>query len=434
MNALATPAASAAQPPDDRSLLASLKLPDYFFLWVGMLASAFAMNMQLVAQGWLVYEMTASAMSLVWVSLSFMAPQVVFSLAGGVLADRVPKKPVLAWAPVINGVATLALALVILFGQVRLAHFICVSLLNGTVMALSIPARMALIPEIVGERLMFNAMAYNMTAWNLSRILGPALAGFVIAIFAGGDTGSAFGVGLVYLALSALYFASGLSIAFIRHPALPLPGERASPLREMHEGMAYVLRSPVVGGLILLSILPFMFGLTINTLLPAFAQDVLAGGPDDLGLLMTAMGTGAILGSLTLAKMGSIPHKGYWIIGTGSLWGALLAAFAFTADFAQSAALVAVIGFITAVNMSMTRSLIQLQAERQMRGRIMSIDMMSHGLMLFGALPIGYIAESAGVAAGLMASGAILCLSTFCLGMAMPKVRAVNLGYAEARG
>ena len=143
-------------------------------------------------------------------------------------------------------------------------------------------------------------------SWNLSRILGPALAGFLIAIFADGDTSSTFGVGLVYFLLSGLYMISAVTVLFLKHEGKPVPGNRLSPLAETREGLIYVLNSPVVGGLILLSILPFLFGLTINTLLPAFSTDVLGGGPDDLGLLMTGMGAGAIIGSLALAKMGSI--------------------------------------------------------------------------------------------------------------------------------
>jgi MFS family permease len=428
------PTASASNSPglattEDKSIFASLKVKDYRYLWVGMLASAFALNMQLVAQGWLVYEMTSSAMNLTWVTLAFMLPQVVFSLVGGVLADRIAKKPLIGWLPVVNGLVTLAMATNIMFGEVSFWDFIWVGAVNGTIMALSIPARTALIPEIVGEHLMFNAMAFNTASWNLSRILGPALAGFLIAVFANGNTSSAFGVGLVYFLLSGLYFVSAISVLFLKHAGQPVPGARKSPLSEIGEGISYVRHSPIVGGLILLSILPFLFGLTINTLLPAFSTDVLGGGPDDLGLLMTGMGAGAIFGSLLLAKLGNLQNKGYWLIGTGALWGLLVSAFALTESFVAATLAIALIGFISAVNMSMNRSLVQLQVEQHMRGRIMSIDMMSHGLMPLGVLPIGYIAEMYSVPAALVTSGLILCLSTLILGALIPKVRAINVGY-----
>lgn len=421
--------ASGLTPTEDKSMFASLKVRDYRYLWIGMLASAFALNMQLVAQGWLVYEMTSSAINLTLVTMAFMVPQVVFSLAGGVLADRVAKKPIIGWTPVINGLATAGMGTIIMFGEVTFWDFIWVGVLNGTVLSLSIPSRTAFIPEIVGEKLMFNAMAFNTASWNLSRILGPALAGFMIAIFAGGNTSSTFGVGLVYYVLSVLYLLSAVTVIFIEHDGKPTPGKKQSPLADTMEGLNYVFNSPVVGGLILLSILPFLFGLTINTLLPAFSTDVLQGGPDDLGLLMTGLGAGAVVGSLALAKMGNFSHKGYWLLGSGAMWGLLVAAFAITEQFFTATLAIAMIGFISAVNMSMNRSLTQLQVEQHMRGRIMSIDMMSHGLMPLGVLPIGYIAETVSIQAGLVTSGLILCFSTLLLGAFMPRIREINQGY-----
>ena len=412
-----------------KSVFASLRVNDYKYLSVGLLGSAFALNMQLIAQGWMVYEMTSSAIKLTWVTLSFMIPQVVFSLLGGVLADRFAKKLIIAWAPFINGIATLFMALIIFSGNADFSAFLVIGFLNGTALALSMPARTAFIPEVVGEDLVFNAMAFNSACWNLARIVGPAAAGFIIAIFADGNTTSSFGVGLVYVILSLLYFVSAVSVLFIVHSGRPTQTQKRSALKDMQEALGYVVNSPIVGGLILLSILPFLFGLSINTLLPAFSTDVLNGGPEDLGLLMTGMGFGAILGSLTLAKMSSVTKKSFWIIGTGASWGGLLAIFSTTNDYLVSTILIGFIGFVSAINMSMNRSVMQLQVAQSMRGRIMSVDMMSHGLMPLGILPIGYIAETTSVQAGLLTSGIALLLLTLLFGALMPQVRKINLGY-----
>ena len=412
-----------------KSVFASLKVNDYKYLSIGLLGSAFALNMQLIAQGWMVYEMTSSAIKLTWVTLSFMIPQVAFSLLGGVLADRFAKKLIIGWAPFINGIATLFMALIIFSGMADFSAFLVIGFLNGTVLALSMPARTAFIPELVGEELIFNAMAFNSACWNLARIVGPAAAGFIIAIFADGNTTSSFGVGLVYVILSLLYFVSAVSVLFIAHPGRPELSQKSSALKDTQEALRYVVNSPIVGGLILLSILPFLFGLSINTLLPAFSTDVLNGGPDDLGLLMTGMGFGAILGSLALAKMSSVTKKGFWIIGTGALWGGLVAIFSTTSDYLISTIVIGFIGFISAINMSMNRSVMQLQVAQSMRGRIMSVDMMSHGLMPLGILPIGYIAETTSVQTGLLTSGIALLLFTLLFGALMPQVRKINLGY-----
>ena len=416
-------------PGNVKTVFASLRVNDYKYLSIGLLGSAFALNMQLIAQGWMVYEMTSSAMKLTWVTLSFMIPQVVFSLLGGVLADRFAKKPIIGWAPFINGLATLVMALIIFSGKADFSAFLVIGFLNGTVLALSMPARTAFIPELVGEELIFNAMAFNSACWNLARIVGPAAAGFIIAIFAEGNTTSGFGVGLVYVILSLLYFVSALSVLYISHSGRPVQIQKKSALKDTQEALRYVVNSPIVGGLILLSILPFLFGLSINTLLPAFSTDVLKGGPDDLGLLMTGMGFGAIIGSLALAKMSSVTKKGFWIIGTGALWGGLVAIFSITNDYLISTIVIGCIGFVSAINMSMNRSVMQLQVAQSMRGRIMSVDMMSHGLMPLGILPIGYIAETISVQAGLFTSGIALLLLTLLFGALMPQVRKINLGY-----
>jgi MFS family permease len=424
--------ASPSEGAADTSMFASLKVPDYRYLWIGMVGAAFAMNMQLVAQGWLVYEMTVSTMKLAWVTIAFMFPQVIFSLVGGVLADRLKKKPIIMWAQMFNGVATLVMAYIVLYGNVTFFDFIWVGVVNGSVLALSIPARTAFIPELVGERLMFNAIAFNTAAWNLARILGPALAGFMIAVFAGGDTTSEVGVGLVYLVLSVLYFISSLTVLLIKHSGAPMPRQaHRSPLHDVRQGMWYVVRSPVIGGLIMLSIVPFLFGLSINSLLPAFNTEVLGGGPDDLGILMTGMGVGAIAGSLALAKMGEVRHKGTWLFATGILWGVGVAWFANAATIFWAMAGVGFVGLVSAINMSMNRSVVQLQVSQEMRGRVMSIDMMSHGLMPLGLLPISWIAENYDVQSGLTVSGALLIMLTALLWSCLSKVRRIDKGFEQ---
>ncbi len=419
--------------PADKSIFASLKIRDYALLWSGMVGSAFAMNMQLVAQGWLVYEMTVSALNLAWVTLAFMVPQVVFSLIGGVLADRLRKRHVILYGQALNGVATLFMAVIVITGNVSFWDFIWVGFLNGTLLALSMPARTAFIPEIVGEPLMFNAMAFNTAAWNLSRILGPALAGFLIAVFAGGDTTSHLGVGMVYFVLSALYIVSSVTVLFMKHTGKPAR-RRGSPVKDVMDGIDYARRSPVIGGLILLSIVPFLFGMPINTLMPAFNTDVLQGGPGDLGLLMTAMGVGAIGGSLVLAKLGGLRHKGIWLFSTCLVWGACVAACGAAGTPFWAMVMVGAVGFMGAVNMSMNRSIVTLQVAQAMRGRIMSIDMMSHGLMPLGLLPISYIAQVFSVQAAFVVSGVLLAVITFGLWFWLKDVRGIDQGFRPQAG
>ena len=398
-----------------RDLGTALALADFRWLWIGSLASSFAMNMQIVARGWLVYTLTSSALDLAWVTLSFMIPMVAFALLGGVMADRVPKRGIIMLAQGLNSVATILLGIIILAGQVDFWDFIWFGFFNGTVLALSMPARQAMVPELVPERLIFTAMGLTTTSWNLSRILGPAMAGFLIAWIAGGDTTSHFGVGIVYFMIAGLYLAS--SLAMWRVTAIH-PQQRAEdqhPLRDIADGMRYLWANPPVLGLILLSIVPFLFGLPLNTLLPAFNEDILSGGADDLGLLMSAMGIGAIVGSLMMATMGELRGKGLWLIGTSIAWGGATALVGVADSQFWAVAAVTLVGWLGSWNMSLNRGLLQTRITPAMRGRVLSIDMMSHGLMPLGVIPISLIAEQVNVAVALQVAGGVFALAVLAL-------------------
>lgn len=414
-------------PVRERNISRTLSYADFRWLWIGSLGSSFAMNMQIIARGWLVYTLTASALDLAWVTLSFMIPTVAFSLLGGVLADRLPKKTIIAWAQTLNCIATVIMGWIIFTDRVTFWDFIWFGFFNGSVLALSMPARQAFVPELIPERLIFTAMALNTTSWNLSRILGPALAGFLIAWVAGGDTSSTYGVGIVYFMIAALYLISAVTMMLVRKKGVAEQvSEQKSALHDMAEGLRYVWVNPPVLGLILLSIVPFLFGMPLNTLLPAFNEDILAGGPDDLGILMSAMGMGAIGGSLMLAWIGEIRHKAAWLIGTCVGWGAFTSAFGLAASVPLAALLVGFIGFLSAWNMSLNRGLLQMQVDHHMRGRIMSIDMMSHGLMPLGVIPISLIAEAYDVAVALVVAGIAFAVTVFLLAAFSSSVRRVD--------
>jgi len=409
-----------------RDIFKALNVSDFRWLWLGSLGSSFAMNMQIVARGWLVYTLTSSPMALAWVTLSFMVPTVAFSLWGGVLADRLPKKRIIVLAQSLNCAATLVMAMIILSDRVTFWDFIWFGFFNGTVLALSMPARQAFVPELIPERLIFTGMALNTTGWNLSRILGPVVAGLLIAWVAAGDTSSAYGVGIVYLVIASLYFLSAATMLLVKRPGNIKAPDDKSPLTDMADGLRYVWANPPVFGLILLSIVPFLFGMPLNTLLPAFNEDILGGGPEDLGLLIACMGGGAILGSLMLAAMGELRNKGAWLIATCVGWGAFTAVFGSAQVVWLAMVLVGAVGWLSAWNMSLNRGMLQMQVEPNMRGRILSIDMMSHGLMPLGVIPISFLAERYSVAVALEVAGAVFVLAVLGLAVFTSSVRRVD--------
>lgn len=409
-----------------RDIRQALAVPNFFWLWIGSLGSSFAMNMQIIARGWLVFELTDSPMNLAWVTMSFMLPTVLFSLYGGVLADRMRKKRVIIWAQALNCAATLIMTVIIFSERVTFWDFIWFGFFNGTVLALSMPARQAFVPELIPDRLLFAAMGLNTTGWNLARIIGPAFAGLLIALIAGGDKTSTFGVGVVYVVIAVLYFISAVTMLMIDQSGKVKQEGKASALSDMKEGLAYVARHPPVFGLIVLSIIPFLFGMPLNTLLPAFNEEIMGGGPDDLGFLVSAMGAGAILGSLMMATMGDLRNKAMWLIISCIAWGALTSAIGMSVMPWIVFTLIAVIGWMSSWNMSLNRGMLQKQVDDQMRGRIMSIDMMSHGLMPLGVFPISWIAEQYDVGTALVVSGAAFVVLTLICVIFIPSVRVTD--------
>ena len=392
------------------------------------------MNMQQVARGWFVYELTSSAVDLGWVTMSFMIPQVLFSLWGGVLADRVSKKSILVAAQSLNAIATLIMAFIILSGNVGFWDFIVFGLFNGIVLALSFPARNAFVPDLVDERLIFTAMALTTTSMNFARILAPAFAGFLIAWIAAGDTTSTFGVGIVYLVIGGLYFLSAFTMLLVSNRGRAGSRDtRKPPFTEILDGLKYVRAQPTVYALILLSIVPFMFGMPLNTLLPAFNEDILLGGPDDLGVLLSAMGVGAILGSLMLAASGDLKHKGTWLVITCFGWGVATMLFGMAPNLWTAVVVLALVGWLSSWNMSLNRGLLQVQVVQRMRGRIMSIDMMSHGLMPLGVLPVSMIADAYDISTSLIASGAVFVVLIALLVLISTPVRKLDSMMLDVR-
>ncbi|MFV2090488.1 MAG: MFS transporter, partial [Pseudomonadales bacterium] len=359
-------------------MFASLRFRDFRLLWFGSIAATFAMQMQIVARGWLVYEMTSSPMALTWVMLSFMLPSVIFSLGGGVIADRLRKRSIMVVSGSLNTIATALLAAIVYSGEVTFWHFIYFGVFNGTVLALSMPARASVTPEIVGRDLIVNAMALQSATFNLSRIVGPALAGGLIALVGAGDTSSAQGVGIVIFVVAVLYLLSVICTALIHYQGNPHQQSK-NPIADIVEGFSFMRRERIVLGLLVMGFVPMTFGFSVTFLLPAFNADIIHGGPDTLGILMTGTGVGALAGWLVLARAGDIGRKGRVIFYAGYLWAISVAAFALSETLIAALVFGAVTGLFGAVMGSLNMSVVQIALPNEIRGRVMAIMMMAHG-------------------------------------------------------
>ena len=413
-------------------MFAALRVRDFRCLWISSLAASFGMQMQMVARGWLIYDMTQSPLALTWVMLSFMLPTLLFSLVGGVMADRMTKKPLIIITQALTTAATFALGYIIYQGEVDFWHFIYIGFLNGSLMSLSMPARTALVPEIMDREDLVNAMALQSATFNLARILGPALAGVLIAFFATGDTTSTYGVGIVFFIITGMYTIALISTAMLKHRGVPAPREdETSPLEDTKQGLLYMIEDRLMFGLMLIGFIPFMFGMVAVFLLPAFNQDILNGGPDDLGLLMTASGTGAFLGSMILARLGDFSSKGRFMFRAAYFWALSLGVMALMTQVELALIACALTGLFGTLLGSLHMSVIQLVVKEEFRGRIMSILMMTFGLMPLGMMPMSALAEYIGIDIALLASAVLLALSMIILDRLYPELRRINRGHGD---
>ena len=220
---------------------------DFALVWIGTLASGFAMNMQYVARGWFVFGMGNLVLDLAWVLLAFTLPQVFFSLPGGILADRYSKRSIIVISHTLIAIATLVMGLLILGKHIEFFHFIVFGVFNGTVLALSFPARQAIVPHVVKEDEVFSAFALNTTAVNTSRVAGPAFAGVLIAWIVKGNQSSEIAVGVVYLVISSLYFLASLFSLLITVPGrVAKVSNKPSLKKDLFEVAELVLHKRIV--------------------------------------------------------------------------------------------------------------------------------------------------------------------------------------------
>lgn len=412
-----------------RAMFSSLADRNFLITWGSNLSAMFAMNMQMLARGWLIYDLTQSAMALAWVMASFMLPMLIFSVVGGVIADRANKKYVMVISQCFNVVATLTLATIIITENVSLIHFLVVGFINGLVLALSMPSRQAIIPEIIGPAGLVNAFALNNASMNLSRILGPSIAGVLIAIFGSGDTSSTTGVGIIFYIISAMYVISIVLLIFLQNKNLRSTYAKRGVFKDIGEGLKYITGKSVILGLLIMSFVPLLFGMPVQFLLPVFNDVVLDRGPIGLGLLMTFMGVGALGGSLLLAYVGDTRRKGHILLGCIMGWALFLGLFGVSSNMVMALVFLGAVGFFSSIFMSLNMTVIQLACIPEMRGRVMSIMMMSFGLMPAGVFPMSIMADSLGIANALLISAIGLGGLILLVSILFPSVRSIDRGY-----
>ena len=395
----------------------SLQHRDFRWILLGSFASFMGLNMQMITRSWLVLRLADdSPLALALVMMSFAAPMMFMSPIGGALADRIPRKRLIMLSQGGNAAMTVLLATLDITGVVAFWHIFVIGLVNGSMMAFNMPSRMAIISDIVPEDRLMNAISLNNSGMNLTRVVGPALAGVLIIFI---ET-----AGVFYL-VGGIYIFSMLSVATIRTGTKAAASSRKGMTGDIREALSYATGNPTLLGLIIMAFIPVLFGFSYYALLPAWAREALNVQSDGLGFLMMLMGVGALVGTLILASMRQLKRRGAFLLAACVAWGVALAVFSQITSYALAVPLLLFIGLVSSVFMSLNMTLMQLHTAPEMRGRVMSIGMMTFGLMPLSALPFGALAESIGTPDALALSGLLLAGFTLLFTIGYPSFRRI---------
>lgn len=379
----------------------ALRHRNYRLFFAGQLISVTGSWMQTTAQSWLVVSLTASAFKLGLVNVCQFAPVLVFGLFAGVVIDRVPKRTMLLSTQSSSAILAAVLAVLDGTGRVHLWHVYVLGLALGIVNAFDMPARQAFVVEMVGKEDLTNAIALNSSIFNAGRLIGPAVAGLLVA---------SFGTALCF-ALNAISFLAVIAGLFFMR-ITPVRVERGGTgLSRLREGLAYVRATPVVLMTVVMAGFVATFGMNFNVWVPLLAKQEFAVGADGFGVLLSALGLGSLGGALALAFFGRGARPGIMLTTAGALGiSELLLAVAagLSAPLVAALVLLPVMGFTMTSTMAMANTTVQTSTPNELRGRVLSVYLtVFAGSAPFGALLAGATANELGTAASVAIGGAV---------------------------
>ena len=386
-----------------RQTFSSLQNRDYLMLWLGMMSLMGGMQMQMLARGYLVYDLTGSASLLGFVSAGMAIPMLFLAPIGGAIADRVERKRLIQVGQLIVSGLAIAVGIAIATDWVQWYHLLIASILQGTVWTFMMPARQAIIPQIVGPARIGNAMAMNAAGMSAMTLLAPAIAGGLYALA---------GPANVYFIIAGLSLLSVVMTTLVPKPQNEAqPARKPAMLRDIGAGLVYIKGNSMVMVLLVMGLATTLLASPFRMLLPVFVVDIYHRGPDSMGLLVAIMGGGSLVGSLAIAALGNWRRGMLLIIGSFISGGALLLIAAFPFYYA-AAAIMILVGLGDAGRRTINMGLIMEVVEDQYRGRVMSVFMMNFGLMPLGVLPAGMIADALGGQTAIAILGALLIAVT----------------------
>jgi MFS family permease len=409
--------------PSRTRMFRALSHRNFRLFWMGAFLSNVGTWMQAVAQGWLVLQLTNSAF---WLGLdAFMAsaPAFFLTLVGGVFADLVDRRRLLIYTQIVAGLAALGLAVLVSTGAVNRWIVLGFSFVTGCCMALASPSYLALTYDLVGREDLANAVALNSTQFQLSRVVGPALAGFGFRLF--GLAGCFYVNGLSFIAVvvSLGMVRTEAGMATREAPAHSVRDRRAL-WGDLMDGFRYVRTRPRVFTLLMISAVNSLFGAPYFALIPIYARDVFHLGATGLAWLMGMAGAGAFCGAAFLTILGDFRRKGWLVLGGSLAFGASVVAFALSTRLTLSYVFLFTLGFAIVTSVAAANTLLQKLVTDQMRGRVMSMFLLSFmGTMPIGNIIAGSASHRFGVPHTLAAGGLVIVIFAISMMIFNERVR-----------
>ena len=353
----------------------AFKYRDFRLMWFGACTSSIGTWMQIVAQGWLIYRLSHSAFLLALDQFLGGIPIFLFSLIGGVVADRVERRKILLGSQYVQMFSAGLLTILVATGFVQVWHILSLSFISGFAQAFGGPAYQALIPTLVEREDMPNAIALNSIQFNVAVMVGPALAGQALA-----KLGEKWCFGLNAVS----FLAPIISLSIISTRFLPVKTTE-SMITSLKQGIHFARKQVSMEALIVLAFCMTALGMPMRTYFPVFVKDIFHRGPETYGNLLALMGLGSIVGSLTIAGAGNMKRKGLVALGALIFLGAGISGFALSKSLPVSGALLVLVGASMMAVFATVNSLVQLITTNEMRGRVMSV----YNLAFRGGMPMG---------------------------------------------
>ena len=392
----------------------ALRHRNFQLFFSGQLISLIGTWMQSVAQSWLVYRLTGSALLLGSVGFASQIPVFLFAPLGGITADRINRRHIVIATQVASMLLAFILAALTLFHKVQVWHVFVLASLLGVVNAFDIPGRQSFLVDMVGKDDLMNAIALNSSMFNGARVIGPAVAGILVA---------KIGEGWCFFANAVSYIAVIIGLLMMRVESPPR-ASNASPFEHMMEGFRFVNQTAPIRALLLLLGVVSLVGMPYVVLMPIFADKILHGGARGLGILMGATGVGALFGALTLAFREGVKGLGRWVAWCCAGFGVSLALFSFSHSFWLSVVLLLPVGYSMMLQMACSNTLIQVMVPDALRGRVMAVySMMFMGMAPIGALLGGTLADRLGAPTTVAIGGLASIAGAWWFGLQLPKIR-----------